>query len=101
MEPHTQISSLYTWITTLFSNTRIIYLLRDPNHCAKKKKKKKKKKRKKLNTHLIYIILNQHATVHSLMLWKIKNRTEREKHFFFKNRSMINRLVSNSLCLKV
>ena len=47
MEPHTQISSLYTWITTLFSNTRIIYLLRDPNHCAKKKKKKEKKEKKK------------------------------------------------------
>ena len=47
MEPHTQISSLYTWITTLFSNTRIIYLLRDPNHCAKRKKRKKRKKKKK------------------------------------------------------
>ena len=71
MEPHTQILSLYTWITTLFSNTKTIYLLRDPNHCAKTKKKKKEK----LNTHFIYIILNQHATVHCLMLWKIKNRT--------------------------
>ena len=43
MEPHTQISSLYTWITTLFSHTKTIYLLRDPNHCAKTKKKKKEK----------------------------------------------------------
>ena len=50
MEPHTQILSLYTWITTLFSNTKTIYLLRDPNHCAKTKKKKKEK----LNTFYLH-----------------------------------------------